>query len=205
MECVRGLFQRQESRPEITLPPLSAETQKLVEHMTRDGYAVYDTLGKSPAVVRAEGMKFWFLDPKLEDVTVAPALVAFKTNPSELFLKGSQNISHEEQVKLLEEEKARVAKLYPDAGLVVREGKLPEWIELSWRHFKETPQHVRLFGKDFGYNYTWTDTYESDQPGAYRADFGNWRWMFGADANLWHPDGVHPHVGLASLVEIPRK
>ncbi len=35
-------------KPEIVLPSLSPETQRLVERMQNDGYAVYDTAGKTP-------------------------------------------------------------------------------------------------------------------------------------------------------------
>ena len=64
---------------------------------------------------------------------------------------------------------------------------------------------MRVFGYDYEYNFTWTDTYESDQPGAGRASFGYWDGTRGAHAHFWTPGGVDPHLGLAPLVEIPRK
>lgn len=183
--------------------PLSTETQKLIEHMRRDGYAVYETSGRTPASLKSDGMRYWFLDNKLADITAPPALLAFKKAPSELSLPGSQNIVHDEQVKLLPKEQVRIDKKYPGAGLIVREGKLPEWTELALKHFKATG--VRIFGSDYGYNYTWTDTYENEKLGAYRACFGLWFGAYGADALLWDPGRVNPRLRLASLVEIPRK
>lgn len=188
---------------ETILSPLSAETQKLIEHMRSDGYAVYETAGRTPKSLKSNGMRYWFLDEELADVTAPPALLAFKKDPSEFFLPGSQNIVHDEQVKLLPQEQAKVDKKYPGAGFIVREGKLPEWTELALKHFKATG--VRILGRDYGYNYTWTDTYESEKSGADRADFGHWGETDGADADLWNPDDVDPSLGLASLVEIPRK
>lgn len=188
---------------ETILSPLSAETQKLIEHMRNDGYAVYETTGRTPASLKSDGMHYWFLNPNLADITAPPALLAFKKAPSELFLPGSHNIVHDEQVNLLTEEQEEVDEKYSGAGLIVREGKLSEWTELALQHFKATG--VRIFGRDYGYNYTWTDTYESKERGACRAFFGDWDGRAGADANLWNPGHVGPHFGLASLVEIPRK
>lgn len=188
---------------EAILSPLSAETQKLIERMKNDGYAVYETTGRTPASLKSDGMHYWFLNDKLADIVASPALLAFKKDPSEFFLPGSQNIVHDEQVKLLLEEQRKVDKKYPNVGLIVREGKLPEWTELALKHFKTTG--IRIFGRDYGYNYTWTDTYESEKPGAHRAHFGYWNESHGADAHLWDPDCVGPDLRLASLVEIPKK
>lgn len=188
---------------EAILSPLSAETQELVERMERDGYAVYRTTGRTPASLKSDGMRYCYLNPKLADITAPPALLAFKKAPSEFFLPGSQNIVRAEQVKLLPEEQGRVDKKYPGAGLVVIEGKLPEWTEIALKHFKATG--VRIFGCDYGYKFTWTDTYESEKPGADRAGFGSWDGTLGADADLWDPDDVDPDLWLASLVKISLK
>lgn len=186
---------------EAILSPLSAETQKLIERMKEDGYAIYETVGNSPAQTQADGMRFLYLNPALERVSATPSLLAFKPKPSEFFIRGSQNIPHEDQLKLLEDKKARVEKKYSDTGVILREGTLSEWIELSWKHFQATDRKVRLFGKDYGYSYTWTSTYM----GAHRASFGRWYEADGADAYLWDPAYVGPSQGLASLVEILRK
>ena len=188
---------------ETILSSLSPETQRLVEHMRRDGYAVYETTGRSPASLKSDGMRYWFLNDRLTDITAPPALLAFKKAPSEFFLPGSQNIVHDEQVKLLPEEQVEVDKKYRGACLVVKEGKLPEWTEVAFKHFKTTG--VRIMGRDYGYRFTWTDTYENEKPGARRARFGRWAEGVGAHVSLWGPGGVDPGLGLASLVEIPRK
>ena len=188
---------------ETILSSLSPETQRLVEHMRRDGYAVYETTGRSPASLKSDGMRYWLLNDKLTDITAPPALLAFKKAPSELFLPGSLNIPHDEQVKLLPEEQVEVDKKYRGACLVVKEGKLPEWTEVAFEHFKTTG--VRIFGPDYGHNYAWTDTYENEKPGASRALFGHWNEAHGAFARLCDPHDVTPSLGLASLVEIPRK
>ena len=182
---------------------ISAETQKLIERMRDDGYAVYEKTGRTRASLRSDGMRYFFLNDKLADVTAPPALLAFKKAPSNFFLPGSQNIVHNEQVKLLPEEQRKVDKKYPNAGLVVKEGKLPEWTEVALKHFKATG--VRILGRDYGYNYTWTDTYENEESGAHRAYFGSWDETNGAAVRLWNPDFVYPNWRLASLVEIPRK
>ena len=155
--------------------PLSPETQKLVEHLGRSGYAVYDLAGRTPSALRTEGMQFWYVDPALENASVSPALVAFKKKPSEFFLRGSQSTPFERQLELLGEEQVKVAREYPDAGLVVRVGKPSEWSEVAFKHFKGTNRKVRLFGKDYGYNYTWADAYKSESAGASRALVGGWR------------------------------
>jgi len=208
MNRAEGRLPQETAKPEVILPPLSAETQKLVEHMQNNGYAVYDTLGKTPVGLKQEGMRYRYLNTALENITAVPSLLAFKVSPQQFFPAGSKNIPHERQMELLPEEQARVDREYPDTGLVVREGKLPEWPELALRHFKETSKAgrgVRIFGRDYAYAYTWTDTYDSDQPGAHRAIVGYWDEAGGLSVDFWHPDSVRPDLGLASLLEIPRK
>ncbi len=191
------------TKTEIVKPPLSKETQRLIEHMERDGYAVYETSGKTPVSLRKEGMKYWYLNPGLENLTAEPALLAFKKDPSEFYLRGSQNIPFEDQLDLLKERELEVEKNYPGAGLVTRVGHFPEWPEIALMHFKATG--VRIHGKDYGYSYTWTDTYESDRPGADRAFAGRWRETGGFAGGFWDSDVVDPGLGLAPLVVIPRK
>ena len=197
------LPQESGSRFEAINVTLSPETRKLIERMRGNGYAVYDTTGRTPASLKADGMRYWYLNPKLENITSVPDLVAFKRSPSEFSLAGSYNIPHDEQLKLLPEEQAKVDSAYPGADLVVDEGELPEWTEVALKHFKATG--VRILGKDFGHNFTWTKTYRSDKPGASRARFGSWYEADGAGALLWSLGDVSPDLGLAPLVRIPRK
>lgn len=189
---------------EVVLSPLPPETQRLVEQMKKDGYAVYDTAGKTPVSLKSEGMRYWYLNPKLENVTAAPALLAFKSNPSEFFLAGSLGIPFEEQLKLQKKEKARVKKAYPDTDVISRPSKISELTELALRHFKETG--VRILGKDYGFSFTWADTYEDNNRGSYRAYAGRWSGAGGlVVVRLSRSEGVDAGLGLVSLVEIPRK
>src|SRR3989338_6608817 len=93
IEGLRGLGDH-----DLAEHPLSAETQKLIEHMKDDGYAVYETTGRTPASLKSDGMRYWFLSDKLAGITAPPALLAFKKAHFEFFLPGSQNIVHDEQV-----------------------------------------------------------------------------------------------------------
>lgn len=187
-----------QSRREL-VKPLSKETQKLIEQMRNDGYAVYETEGLSPAVLRSDGMPFWSLNSRLENSGSDPALVALRPEPSRLFLPGSKSLPYGEQLKLIPEEQARIDGAYPNAGLKIREGR--EWPELAWKHFKATG--TRLFGTDFDYAYTWMPIYESDDQGARRAIAGRWGDRFGFFVDFDRPDRVGPGLGLAFLVEIP--
>ncbi len=191
------------TKTEWARSPLSKETQKLIERMEKDGYAIYQAYGKTPGSLTEEGMRYSYLNPQLDNLTAEPAILAFKIDPSQFYLRGSQNIPFEDRVKLLPEEQERVDKEYPSAGLIVRVGHFPEWPELALMHFKKTG--VRIHGKDYGYNWTWTDTYESDQPGARRAVAGYWNATNGFLGDFWDPGNVDPGVGLAPLVVIPRK
>lgn len=188
---------------EAVQAPLSAETQRLLEQMRQDGYAVYEILGKTPRSLREEGMRYSYLNPVLENLTAEPELLAFKKDPSKFYLRGSDHIPYEDQIRLIPEEQRKVDKKYPDAGLVVRVGHFPEWPELALKHFKAAG--VRIHGKDFGYNYTWTDTYENNKLGAGRALAGSWNEANGFNGFFWEPDAVHPSLRLAPLVVIPRK
>ena len=181
--------------------PLSKETQKLVERLKKDGYVIYDLDGKTPSVLRDEGMKFWYLNPALEQVSSKPSLIAFNPPPDKFFLEGSGGILYEKQLELLENRAGEVEKKYPRAGLVVREGHVPEWVETAFAHFKATDQ--KLFGSDYNFNWTWTDTYESDKQGARRAYVGIWVGR-GLRVGFGNPDDVRPDLRLAPVVEIPR-
>src|SRR3989344_1691570 len=68
------LPQLQTARPEIALAPLSPETRKLVEHMKDNGYAVYDTTGRTPASLKQEGMRYLVLSSELAERTASSAL-----------------------------------------------------------------------------------------------------------------------------------
>lgn len=193
----------QSTKMEWARSSLSKETQKLIERMEKDGYAVYQASGKTPGSLKEEGMRYSFLNPQLDNLSAEPAILAFKKDPSQFYLRGSQNIPFEDQVKLLSEEQERVDKEYKSAGLVVRVGHFPEWPELALMHFKKTG--VRIHGKDYGYNWTWTDTYESDQQGARRAVAGCWDGADGFVGYFWGPGDVDPRLGLAPLVVILRK
>lgn len=43
---------------EAIISPLSAETQRLIEQMGKDGYAVYETTVRTPASLRSDGMRY---------------------------------------------------------------------------------------------------------------------------------------------------
>ena len=182
---------------------LSKETQRLVEYLKKDGYAVYDYAGRTPLQVKKDGMRFWYLNPILENLSSDPSLLAFKSAPEDFYLRGSQKLPHEKQLELLAQERQSVERAYPSAGLITREWHAPELIDLSLQHLKTTK--IRLQGKDFGYSYTWTDTCSSDQQGAYRASVGPWDETFGLDADFWRSGGVGPRLRLAPVVEITRK
>ncbi len=195
-------FQLQSKVSEATTSPLSKETQRLIERLKKDGYVTYETRGASPRILKSVGMPFLYVDPTLEDLSFSSALVAFKPTPESLFLAGSKDLPYEKQQEILEEEKSRVAKKYPGAGLIVREGV--EWPEVSWQHFNATNKTIRLFGKDFGYAYTWMPKYESNDGGANRAIAWRGHDQNGFDGYFTPPDNVHPRLGLASLGESPR-
>jgi hypothetical protein len=186
---------------EAALSPLSKETQQLIEQLKKKGKVVYDLSGKTPVALRGEGMKFSYVNPALENESSSPSLIAFDPNPDRFFLKGSQKLPHSQQLELLDRDKTVVEKEFPGAGLIVREGYAPEWVEAAFEHVKATGQ--KLFGPDHNHNWTWTNTYMNDQLGAYRAHVGDWR-DDGLDVHFAYPDGVYPRLGLAPVVEIPR-
>lgn len=185
------------ARGEIISLSISKETQKLIEYMEKDGYVVYETQGKTPISLRKEGMEYYVLDSGLENLTSKPALLAFKKDPSQFYLKGSYSISFEDQIKLIAEEQRKIDKQYSSSDLLVKLGYFSEWSELAFMHFKATG--VRLHGKDYGYNWTWTDTYESNQPGAYRAIAGFWDEIYGFNGRFWNPDDISPRLRVAPL------
>lgn len=190
------------AKPEIIFPPLSPETQSLIERLGSGGYdAIYHIAGRTPEDLKKDDMPYWYLTAPLIEETPLPALLAFKTDPAVFFLPGSHNIPYDKQLELLADKQARVEKEYPDMGLVVREGKLAEWTELAFRHWKA--KEVRITGGEYGSSYTWANTYESHRPGASRAVMGAWDAARGLRVHFWGPDTTLPNLGLAYVVEIP--
>lgn len=198
------IAQRQARIQQLEHLASSPETQRLIEHLKTDGYAVYDLLGKPPAALRTEGMYFSFVNHALEHVTATPSLVAFKKRRAEFFLSGSRDSRFKRHLELLEEEKARVERKYPGAGLIVRVGKPSEWAELAFKHFNAPNGGVSIFGSEYGHNFTWADAYKSDQAGAFRAVVGGDE-ADGLDIDFRLLGDVDYRLGLAPLVEIPRK
>lgn len=182
--------------------PLSKETQNLIEKLKGDRVVVYETDGLPPRTLRERGMSIVSGCPELEDISTTPALIAFKPDPSGLFLPLSINLSYKKQLEILEERKAQVEKQYPGSGLKVREAV--EWPELIWKHFQATNGKVRLFGQNYNYACTWMPVYDEDAPGAYRAIVGRWIDRLGLLIDFFHPDEAVRGLGLATVLEIPR-
>ncbi len=186
---------------ELSISPLPKETQQLIEHLKKDGMVIYDLSGKTPVALHGEGMRFSYVNPVLENFSSKPSLVAFNPHPDKFFLQGSLKLPHVQQLELLDQEKILVEKAYSGAGLLVREWYAPELIEATHSHFKATDQ--KLFGPDHNFNWTWTNTYASEQAGADRAYVGDWGDV-GLVVSFVNPDFVYPSLGLAPVVEIPR-
>jgi hypothetical protein len=203
-ESDRPLPEQAVSKPriEIARQPLSAETQRLIEHLGRNGYAIHNLAGKTLTTLENEGMPFWKKSHDLDHVSAPPGLVAFKQNPSDFFLRGSLNTPYEKQLDLLEEEKTKVEREYPDAGLIVRVGKPSEWAEAAFEHFKGT--NVRIFGTDYGLTPTWADAYHSRYNSRAYVGFWNAATYRGLEIDFQSSDYAGSLMGLAPLVEIPR-
>lgn len=180
--------------------PLSKGTENLIEKLGGNGFVTYETDGLSPRTLREKGMPIVSGYPTLEDISATPALVAFRPDPSGLFLPRSINVPYEKQLEILEGNKAQVERQYPGSGLKVREAV--EWPELIWKHYVHTG--VQLFGQDYNYACTWMPVYDEDTPGAYRAVVGRWSKRFGLLIDFFHPDDAVRGLGLATVLEIPR-
>jgi len=138
--------------PKLELVRFTSETKKALE---REGYVVHELTGQSIASLKDQGRGFrstWHRYPDFE--ALASRLSEVAINPEELFLQRSGNKTLSEQQRLIAAHSAMLSLRYPGTEAIL--GEAPDYIEIAFKHLDATKQY--LFGKDFGFNFTRTNT-----------------------------------------------
>ncbi len=177
--------------------PLPVETLRLIEHVKKSGgYAVYEIPLESPNSLQDQER----------------SILAFRPDPLNIFLRGSQGLPYEQQLERLEAEKAAVELRYRDSGIIVRVGKPTEWKRVASEHFKATEGRARIFGDQYGDTCTWADanidiaaSHRSSPGGSRRAIVGPWEENSGLKVYFGIPNSTDSRLGLAPILEIPHK
>lgn len=168
-------------------------TPEARQELTERGYAVYALTGQSIKTLRDVDKPFWSTwhqdRPELEAMTSRLSEVAI--NPTQLFLPGSNRKTLKEQERMV---KAFSKDLNVD-GVEAVMGEMPDYTELAFSHLDATG--VRLFGKDFGYNYARTKTSTSRSGVAVVGEFDA---VGGLSVARWYRDRGSGGVFAAPLV-----
>lgn len=158
----------QERVSEVT--HFSREQRKKLE---RKGYIVYSLTGQTIASLRDTGHQFWstwHIGEPIEQYKSMLTEVAIK--PKNLFLPNSTSKTLDEQIATVEHFGKKIGDEVKSVTAIL--GSVPDYAELAFLHLAITGK--RLFGSDYGYDYTRTTT-PTDGPfvavvGAFNADYG---------------------------------
>lgn len=162
------------------------------EALRKEGYVVYELTGQSIASLRKQGRLFWSTwhkdYPDFEALISGHSEIAI--NPESLFLPGSNYQTLAEQLEAVQK--------FSDGLNIQRAkailGQVPDYTELAFAHLDKTGQ--RLFGKEYGYNYTRTQT----RVGSGVAGVGSFGVGDGLHVSYWDPGDRHDRLRAAPLV-----
>jgi len=167
-------------------------TQEQKDALKKEGYVFYELTGQSIKTLREAGNSFW--STWHEDYPYFEVLKSMKSevaiNPKQLFLPGSNCKKFLGKEVLVENFSKNISAKIPGVEAII--GKAPDYIELA---FLSPTKHC-LFGKEYGYGYTITQT----QVGSGVACVGGMDSSIGIDVIRWNSDNRSSGLYVAPLV-----
>ncbi len=151
------------------LPPLFLSTERTTiqpfttaekKAFRKDGHIIYPFSLQTIKTQEEARKPFHFQDnygSKFKTTSSMVGEVAFIPNPKRFFIPGSNNKTYEQQeelVKLYEKHLQKSLKLPENVRVVM--GQAPDYTQLAFIHLEETGE--RLFGLEYGFNFTRTKT-----------------------------------------------
>jgi len=169
----------------------SPEQRKGLE---RKGYLFYPLTGQTIASLRDAGCQFsstWHEGDSFE--TLASRRVEVAINPKRLFLSKSNEKTLDKQVAMIAEFGKKIGSEV--AGTTAILGSVADYAEVYFAHLVQTEQ--LLFGKDFDYNSTRTETPTDKSNSVYVGqDYGH----YGLNVHYMSQDDGHTCIWAAPLV-----
>jgi len=192
--------------PTITAPktaetPIFEEASKEIQRFSAEqrealearGMTIVELTGQSIKTLRDGGKKFWSTwhqdHPQFEAATSRLSEVAIIP---ELFIPNSNNKTLAEQEEMVAEMSKGFAQINGVKAII---GEVSDYSELAFSHLASTGS--RLFGENFGYKYTRTNTPTTSGGVAY---VGRFDAQDGLLVHGWHRDARHDRLFVAPLV-----
>jgi hypothetical protein len=181
----------------VEFKTFSDESRKALEDR---GFVIYGLQGESIISLRDSGRKFqsdWHRSyHEFEARTSKLSQVAINPNPDKFFIHGSNN-------KRLNTQEEMIAKFSKELtsgsnrvnGVRAIMGGAADYVELTFRHFDTTQSD--LFGPDYNYKYTRTDTPTN---GSNVAIVGHFSVDYGLRLDVWLRDRGNANVLAVPLV-----
>jgi hypothetical protein len=128
----------------------SPEQREALEEM---GYKIYELTEKSIKDLREAGNSFWSTWHQGQDFEGLKSIRSeVAVDPSRLFLPGSDNKTLSEQESLVAKFSKNISAKIPGVKAII--GEVSDYAELAFL----SPVEHRLFGRDYGYDCTRTQT-----------------------------------------------
>lgn len=171
--------------------PLSGEYQVLrpfskeeKEALKREGLsAVYPLTGETIAGQKEKGRKFWHITESGDNSVLAVRSligdVAIDPRPDTFFLPKSNNLTLNQQLELTAEYSYKLQRKLQTDAIEAILGQAPDYTALAFAHLDATDE--RLFGENYGFRYTRTQTPWGESRVARR---GHFRAVYGLYVSL---------------------
>ena len=161
---------------------------------------IYPLTGESIDDQKRAGRKFAYIAPSDENRLMVMrsrlSEVAIDPRPEKFFLpKSNNNATLAQQLEMIAEYSYNLQRRLKTQTVEAIMGEAPDYTQLAFLHFDATG--VRLFGKDYGFNYTRTVT---PTVGTSVADVGGFFAGNGPNVDHWNRDRGSDYVFVAPLV-----
>lgn len=158
---VRSLREHRNKDILLSSDQASSISPELQEALKHEGLtAIYDLNGSTIAQQKAEGSKFWYITPADNNgVLRVPSLVgavAFDPRPNKFFLPKSDRLTLAEQLEMTAEYSDKLQRKLGTKEIMAVLHEAPTYSAIAFAHIGRTGQ--RLFGENYGFNYTRTVT-----------------------------------------------
>jgi len=177
---------------ETEAPEIQRFSTEAREALEARGFVVYELTGQSIKSLRDQRHPFWSTwhkdYPQFEALPSRKSEVAI--DPSKLFIPRSNNKTLAEQLEAVR--KFSDGLNIPGVEAVL--GEAADYTELAFTHLDKTGK--RLFGSDYGFNYTRTQT----RVEGLVASVGDLYADHGLDVDHWYPSNRHGDLFAAPLV-----
>lgn len=167
----------------VEVKPFSDEAR---ETLISEGYKIYPPGNKFWSAWHQDHPDFEAKQSRLSEVAI---------HPEQLFLPNSNNKTLEQQLKLVEKFSKQLCGRERLSGVRVVVGEAPDYAEVAFAHLKATGQY--LFGQNYGYRYTRTQT---PTVGSSVAIVGDFDAQNGLSVHVWNCDDGGVNVWVVPLV-----